>query len=206
MEFMIENFRLKVFRTVAEQRHFRKAAELLYLTQPAVTHQIQALEETFSVPLFDRTGKEVALTASGEILLRYVRQVDEPLSRAEEEISALAGEVRGELRIAASMTIAQFALPGLLGGFVRMHPNVQVKIESAKTPDVIQAAVTQRAALGLIEGPTYTRDVTVEPWIDDELVLAVARVVLSCTRLGVMTGMKAASRQRRAKPRLAWVR
>jgi LysR family transcriptional regulator, transcriptional activator of the cysJI operon len=149
MEFMIENFCIKVFRTVAEQRHFRKAAELLYLTQPAVTHQIQALEETFSVPLFDRTGKEVALTASGEILLRYVRQVDEPLSRAEEEISALAGEVRGELRIAASMTIAQFALPGLLGGFVRMHPNVQVKIESAKTPDVIQAAVTQRAALGL---------------------------------------------------------
>jgi LysR family transcriptional regulator, transcriptional activator of the cysJI operon len=170
---MIENFRLKVFRTVAEQRHFRKAAELLYLTQPAVTHQIRALEETFSVPLFDRTGKEVALTPSGEILLKYVRQVDELLARAEEEISALAGEVRGELRIAASMTIAQFTLPGLLGGFVRLHPSVQVAIESSKTQDVIHAVVTQRAALGLIEGPAHTRDVTVEPWMEDELVMAV---------------------------------
>lgn len=170
---MIENFRLKVFRTVAEQRHFRKAAELLYLTQPAVTHQIRALEETFSVPLFDRSGKEVALTASGEILLKYVRQVDELLARAEEEISALAGEVRGELRVAASMTIAQFALPGLLGEFVRLHPSVQVTIESSKTQDVIHAVMTQRAALGLIEGPAHTRDVTVEPWIEDELVMAV---------------------------------
>src|ERR1700712_621406 len=170
---MIENFRLKVFRTVAEQRHFRKAAELLYLTQPAVTHQIRALEETFSVPLFDRTGKEVALTASGEILLKYVRQVDELLARAEEEISALAGEVRGELRIAASMTIAQFALPALLGGFVRLYPSVQMTIESSKTQDVIHAVATQRAGLGLIEGPAHTRDVTVEPWIEDELVMAV---------------------------------
>jgi DNA-binding transcriptional LysR family regulator len=170
---MIENFRLKVFRTVAEQRHFRKAAELLYLTQPAVTHQIRALEETFSVPLFDRSGKEVTLTASGEILLKYVRQVDELVARAEEEISALAGEVRGELRIAASMTIAQFVLPALLGGFVRLHPSVHVAIESSKTQDVIHAVMTQRAALGLIEGPAHTRDVTVEPWIEDELVMAV---------------------------------
>src|ERR1700719_4058662 len=119
---MIENFRLKVFRTVAEQRHFRKAAEHLYLTQPAVTHQIRALEETLSVPLFDRTGKEIALTPSGEILLRYVRQVDELLARAEEVIGAVMG---------------------------------------------------RRAALGLIEGPAHTRDVTVEPWIEDELVLTV---------------------------------
>src|ERR1700692_1585757 len=167
---MIENFRLKVFRTVAEQRHFRKAAKHLYLTQPAVTHQIRALEETFSMPLFDRTGKEVALTPAGEILLRYVRQVDELLARAEEEISALTGKVRGELRIAASVTIAQFVLPGLLGEFVRLHPSVHVAIESSKTEEVIGAVMAQRAALGLIEGPAHTRDVTVEPWMEDELV------------------------------------
>src|ERR1700692_980364 len=170
---MIENFRLKVFRTVAEQRHFRKAAKHLYLTQPAVTHQIRALEETFSVPLFDRTGKEVTLTPAGEILLKYVRQVDELLARAEEEISALSGEVRGDLRIAASMTIAQFALPPLLGEFVRLHPSVQLSIESSKTRDVIHAVMTQRAGRGLIEGPAQTRDVTIEPWIEDELVMTV---------------------------------
>jgi LysR family transcriptional regulator, transcriptional activator of the cysJI operon len=170
---MIENFRLKVFRAVAEHRHFRKAADYLYLTQPAVTHQIRALEETFSVPLFDRTGKEVTLTPSGEILLKYVKQVDALLARAEEELSALAGEVRGELRIAASMTIAQFALPRILGDFVRRHPSVHLAIESSKTEEVINSVIAQRAALGLIEGPARTRDVTVEPWIEDELVMTV---------------------------------
>jgi LysR family transcriptional regulator, transcriptional activator of the cysJI operon len=170
---VIENFRLKVFRTVAEHRHFRKAADHLYLTQPAVTHQIRALEETLSVPLFDRTGKEVTLTPSGQILLRYVKQVDELLSRAEEELSALAGEVRGELRIAASVTIAQFVLPRILGEFVRRHPSVQVAVGSSKTDEVIAAVVAQHSSLGLIEGPAHTRDVQVEPWIEDELVMAV---------------------------------
>jgi DNA-binding transcriptional LysR family regulator len=170
---MIENFRLKVFRAVAEHRHFRKAADYLYLTQPAVTHQIRALEEAFSVPLFDRTGKEVTLTASGEILLKYVKQIDTLLARAEEELSALAGEVRGEMRIAASMTIAQFELPRILGDFVRRHPSVHFATESSKTEEVISSVMAQRAALGLIEGPAHTRDVTVEPWIEDELVMTV---------------------------------
>jgi LysR family transcriptional regulator, transcriptional activator of the cysJI operon len=169
----IENFRLKVFRTVAEQRHFRRAADHLYLTQPAVTQQIRALEETLSVPLFDRAGREVTLTPSGEILLKYVKQVDALLARAEEEISTLAGEVRGDLRIAASMTIAQFALPRILGEFVRRHPGVHLAIESSKTEDVISSVMAQRSALGLIEGPAHTRDVTIEPWTRDELILAV---------------------------------
>jgi DNA-binding transcriptional LysR family regulator len=170
---VIENFRLKVFRTVAEHRHFRKAADQLYLTQPAVTQQIKALEEVFSVPLFDRTGKEVTLTPAGAILLRYVKQIDGLIARAEEEMSALAGEVCGDLRIAASMTIAQFTLPRILGEFVRRHPSVHLAVESSKTREVIDAIVSQRAALGLIEGPAHTREVTVKPWMEDELVLAV---------------------------------
>jgi DNA-binding transcriptional LysR family regulator len=78
---MMENFRLKVFRTVAEHRHFRKAAEHLYLTQPGVTQHIRALEESFSVLLFDRTGKEVTLTPAGVILLRHVEQLDALIAR-----------------------------------------------------------------------------------------------------------------------------
>jgi DNA-binding transcriptional LysR family regulator len=170
---MMENFRLKVFRAVAEHRHFRKAAEHLNLTQPGVTQHIRALEETFAVPLFDRTGKEVTLTPAGVILLRHVKQLDALIARAEEEMSALVGEVRGELRIAASMTIAQFVLPHILGDFVRRHPSVHIAIESSKTEEVINLIVSQRAALGLIEGPAHSRDVTVEPWIEDELVLAI---------------------------------
>ena len=64
---MFENYRLTVFRAVAAQRSFRRAAEQLYLTQPAVTQQIKALEELVGLPLFDRSGREITLTAAGSI-------------------------------------------------------------------------------------------------------------------------------------------
>ena len=66
----LENFRIVVFRTVAEQLSFRKAAEELYLTQPAVSLQIKALEEELGVQVFDRTGAQIALTPAGKVLLR----------------------------------------------------------------------------------------------------------------------------------------
>jgi DNA-binding transcriptional LysR family regulator len=66
----LENFRVMVFRAVAEQLSFRKAAEELYLTQPAVSLQIKALEEELGVQVFDRTGAQIALTPAGKVLLR----------------------------------------------------------------------------------------------------------------------------------------
>src|SRR5436190_20061458 len=71
----LENFRLKVFRTVAEHLNFRKAAEHLFLTQPAITLQIKALEEDLGIRLFDRAGSRVCLTLQGSILLAYVNKI-----------------------------------------------------------------------------------------------------------------------------------
>ena len=70
----LENFRLTVFRKVAEQLSFRKAAEELYLTQPAISLQIKALEEELGAVLFDRSGSQVRLTSAGATLLEYAEQ------------------------------------------------------------------------------------------------------------------------------------
>ena len=111
---MFENYRLTVFRAVAAERSFRRAAEQLYLTQPAVTQQIKALEELVGLPLFDRSGREVTLTLAGGILLKYAQQSGALLEQAAVELAALKGQVSGTLRIAASTTIAQYILPPLL--------------------------------------------------------------------------------------------
>jgi DNA-binding transcriptional LysR family regulator len=169
----LANFRLKVFRAVAEHLSFRRAGEELYLTQPAVTLQIKALEEDLGVPLFDRTGTQVALTAAGSVLLDYVRRVDDLLAEAEQGIAALGGAVGGELRIGVSTTIAQYVLPRMLGEFHREHPQVRLAVESGNTEDVVTALEAQRVALGLIEGPPRRRDVHAEPFLEDELVLMV---------------------------------
>src|ERR1039458_9202328 len=110
----LDNFRLVVFRTVAEQRSFRKAAEELYLTQPAVSLQIKALEEDIGVQLFDRTGARIALTEAGKVLLGYSRQANALFVQAEQDIAALSGEHAGQLALGASSTIAQYVLPRLL--------------------------------------------------------------------------------------------
>src|SRR5215472_3904292 len=107
----LENFRLKVFRIVAEHLSFHKAAEYLFLTQPAVTRQIKALESDLGVRLFDRTTSKIALTGQGSVLLRYANQLAHLASEAERELISDDGKSSGELSLGASTTIAQYVLP-----------------------------------------------------------------------------------------------
>ena len=170
----LDNFRLVVFRAVAEQQSFRKAAEDLYLTQPAVSLQIKALEEDVGVQLFDRTGTRIKLTDAGKILLDHSRQANALLMKAKEKIAALNGDHAGELALGASSTIAQYVVPRLLGEFSREYPRVHPTMISGNTEQIVQALEEQKIALGLIEGPARNRDVKTESFLEDEIVLVVS--------------------------------
>lgn len=169
----LDNFRLIVFRAVAEQHSFRKAAEELYLTQPAVSLQIKALEDEIGVQLFDRSGTQIALTEAGRILLHHSQQVSAILILAQQEIAALSGDHAGQLALGASTTIAQYVLPRLLGEFSRANPRVHLTMISGNTEEIVEAVEEQMISLGLIEGPARSRDVKTEPFLQDELVLIV---------------------------------
>lgn len=169
----LDNFRLVVFRAVAEQSSFRKAAEELYLTQPAVSLQIKALEEDLGVQLFDRSGTQAKLTPAGRILLEHARRSSDMLAEAEDRIAALNGDHAGGLTLGASTTIAQYVLPRLLGEFCVEHPRVFPTLISGNTEQIVQAVVEQKIVLGLIEGPPRSRDVKTERFLEDELVLIV---------------------------------
>jgi DNA-binding transcriptional LysR family regulator len=186
----LENFRLVVFRAVAEQCSFRKAAEELYLTQPAVSLQIKALEEDLGVQLFDRAGSHIALTEAGKTLLGFARQVNILLTEAEQSVASLSGEHAGHLALGASTTIAQYVLPRLLGEFRREHPRVQATLISGNTENIVSAVIQQQIALGLIEGPAHSRDVKTEPFLIDELAFIVPaahewaeRAMVSCAEI-----------------------
>lgn len=167
----LENFRLVVFRAVAEQLSFRKAAEQLYLTQPAVSLQIKALEEDLGAQLFDRSGAQVSLTPAGEVLLHYAHQSHTLLLEADAEIGAVTGHRAGELAIGASTTIAQYVLPRLLGEFRGLHPRISLRLVSGNTENIVDAIAKHRIAIGFIEGPARSRDVKTQPFLVDELVL-----------------------------------
>jgi DNA-binding transcriptional LysR family regulator len=167
----LDNFRLVVFRAVARHLSFRKAAEQLYLTQPAISQQIKALEEELSVQLFDRSGTEVRLSAAGKILLKHAEQSSDVLARAERQIAALSGSQAGPLILGASTTIAQYVLPGLLSEFCQTRPRIFPTLVSGNTERIVQALQDHSIALGFIEGPPRNRDVKAEPFLQDELVL-----------------------------------
>lgn len=167
----LENFRLKVFRTVAEHLNFRKAAEHLLLTQPAITLQIKALEDDLGVRLFDRSANRVSLTPQGSLLLDYAKKISALVSQAEREIAGNDGKIVGELCLGVSTTIAQYMLPRLLGAFLGEYPGVQFSIHSGNTSEIVQLLLGDKIAIGLIEGPARDRGIRTEPFAQDELVL-----------------------------------
>lgn len=169
----LENFRLVVFRAVAEQLSFRKAAEELYLTQPAVSLQIKALEEDLAVQLFDRSGIHVSLTQAGEVLLRHARHAHALALQAQSDIAQAVGEHAGELALGASTTIAQYVLPRLLGEFRAVHPRVAIGLISGNTEQIVHALEAKKIELGFIEGPARSREVRTEPFLLDEMMLIV---------------------------------
>lgn len=174
-----ENFRLRVFRAVAEEMSFRKAAEVLHLSQPAVSQQIRALEEEAGVRLFDRGGgdghgSQIAITEAGRVLLGYAKTAAHTLEEARRALAALNHEVTGELKLGASTTVAQYVLPRILGAFMRQYPQVQLSLISGNTEHIAEAVALQKVALGIIEGPAMRRDVKAERMVQDEMVLIVA--------------------------------
>jgi DNA-binding transcriptional LysR family regulator len=167
----MENFRLKVFRSVCEQLSFRRAAEELHLSQPAITQQVKALEDELGTRLFDRTGGRVVLTPAGRILKKRAAELAELAAHTQGEIAALSGEHSGLLSAGASTSIAQYVLPRMLGDFKRQHPKVKLQIRSGNTEQVVEWLVEGRISIGLIEGPALRKDLRVEPFMEDELVL-----------------------------------
>jgi len=167
----LENFRLKVFRHVAGQLSFRKAAEQLFLSQPAVTLQIKALEEDLGVRLFDRSGGKVALTVQGAILLRHAQRIAAIVSEAETRMSADDGQLSGKFALGVSTTIAQYVLPRLLAVFLAEHPRLKLSFHSGNAQAIVQLLLAGKISIGLVAGSARQRGVRAERFMEDELVL-----------------------------------
>ncbi len=118
---------LRVFSAVARHMSFGKAAEELHLTPPAVSMQIKELEGQVGLPLFDRGGRSVALTVTGEYLLVYVRKILATLKDAEDAVARLSGLQTGRLTIGMVST-AKYFVPRLMARFRSEHPGIEVRL------------------------------------------------------------------------------
>jgi DNA-binding transcriptional LysR family regulator len=163
--------RMQVFHAVAKQLSFTRAAELLSMTQPAVTFQIKQLEEHFNTRLFDRGHGRISLTPAGEMVLQYADRILNLTSEMDVQVSEMSGDVGGPLLIGASTTIAEFMLPRILGEFKAMHPDVR-PIMAVANSEAIELRIAERALdIGFIESPSTNPSLETEVCCDDELVV-----------------------------------
>jgi DNA-binding transcriptional LysR family regulator len=167
----MDDHKLKVFCTVAETKSFSKASEIIRLTQPAVSLQIQALEEIYGTKLFNRSGCIITLTKAGEMLYEYAKDINNLYTSAEKEIGGVTGQVKGVVSVGASSTIGNYVLPAVIADFKRKYPKVGVHIHIGNTRNVIDYLNAANIDVGLVEGDVKKEKLTVERLIPDEMVL-----------------------------------
>lgn len=169
----LEDHKLKVFCTVAETRSFSKTSEIIHLTQPAVSLQIQALEELYETKLFDRASTTINLTPAGEILYRYAKDILALYAELGKEIGKITGLIKGSITIGASTTIGNYILPSLIIDFKKNHPKIRINVFIKNTQKVLELINSGIIDMGLVEGEIARQKIKVEPFIADELALIV---------------------------------
>ena len=144
---------LRGFVAVAEEQHFGRAARRLNLTQPPLTRQIQGLERTLAVSLFDRTGRGVRLTAAGQVFLEHCRRVLALLEAAPEATRRAAAGQSGTLRIAFTAIGAYAVLADFLTMLSKRTPAVTAELTELVSPDQFRALANLQIDLGLVRPP-----------------------------------------------------
>ena len=164
------DFRLRVFQAVARHLSFTKAAQELFISQPAVTKHIRELETGYGQRLFERRGNRVALTAAGALLLTHADEVEALHAQLQNQLHALHDEAAGRLRLGASTTIAQYVLPPMLPGFQAQYPRVGLTLLNGNSEQIAEALLGGQIDLGFVEGQGKNRDLHYELLLNDELV------------------------------------
>ena len=161
---------LKVFESVARHLNYTRAAEELFLTQPAVSMQVKQLEEHLGVALFEQLGKRIHLTEAGQEVLVYARTVTQQLDELESVLNRINGLSGGRLRISVATT-ANYFIPTLLGTFSRRYPEVTVSLDVTNREALLLQLSENTVDLVIMGQPPSGLDVEAEVFMENPLVI-----------------------------------
>jgi DNA-binding transcriptional LysR family regulator len=165
---------LRIFTAVAEQMSFSRAAESLYISQPAVSKAVRELESQLGQPLFERGAGKLRLTEAGAMLAERGRAILAIEHNAEEDLQALRGLRHGVLRVGASTTIAAYLLPPVIAAFLRNYPGIDLRMTILNTLSIVKLLLDYHLDIALVEGPVAHPSIRSEAWQLDELVVIAA--------------------------------
>ncbi len=166
--------RLKTFVAVATFGGFRKAAEVLNVSQPAVSARIKALEGSLGVALFERGRQGLALSAAGRALRPHAEQLLHAVAVARQAVQETGGGTGGALQIAAALSICTYLLPDVLKRFQAAHPKVTITVRAGHSKEVLEMVLGGKAEIGLARSLHHPGVETVS-LRDDPLILVAER-------------------------------
>ncbi|MBI0576771.1 LysR family transcriptional regulator [Neobacillus cucumis] len=147
-----------ILQTIFEERNISKAAEKLYISQPALTYRLQQLEREFDTMIVARGKRGVEFTPQGEYLAQYARNMILQYRNTKEYLQNLDKEIRGSLRIGVSGIFARYELPAILKEFIEQYPNVEVIVKTGWSVEINHMLHKEEVHLGIVRGNYFWQE------------------------------------------------
>lgn len=163
-----------MLKTIAEEKSITRAAERLYISQPAITYRLKAMENEFKCKIVFRTSNGVMLTAQGEFLLSHAREMLLKLTKAKEKVLSIGEKISGPLRIGSSAIFATYKLPDLLRGFLEKYTDVEVFLNTGRSREVSRMLVNEEVSVAIVRGDY--------PWTEEKFLLREENICLASSK------------------------
>lgn len=165
---------LEAFVLVAELGSFTRAAKLMFMTQPAISFQIKALEEQLGLQLLERADKNIFLTEAGKLVYNEAKKIIAGYRSILEHVAQLRGLEKGTLVLGASTIPGEYLLPQFLGEFKQMHPEIELVLEIGSTNRIIELVLAREIHLAVVGAEISHPNLDYKPIFTDEVVVIVA--------------------------------
>jgi len=169
--------RIEAFRalcSVVEQRSFTRAAQVLGITQPAISQQIRRLEDEYETQLIHRQGGVVVSTPAGSVVYEYAAQIVALVEKSLRAVGESVSEVAGQLAIAASTGVGEGFLPQVLVSFRNRFPEVRVNMQVGDSAEILNRLLRERLDLGFVGSTQHDRHLKFDHFVEDQLILVVS--------------------------------
>ncbi|MGE8077564.1 LysR family transcriptional regulator [Peribacillus loiseleuriae] len=165
---------LLVFVTVVEKGNFSRAAEVLHMTQPAVSQYIQLLERSYGTKLLDRNNKYVRLNKAGEIVYYHAKEILGLYTKMQGIIDDLSNRASGPLSVGASYTFGEYVLPHFIARMHEQYPLIKPSITIGNTKEIAELVLKNQLDVGIIEGDFKNAELSIEAFAEDKMFVVAA--------------------------------
>lgn len=165
------DYRDKVFMSVAENLSFSKAADQMFISQPAITRHIQELEDRYKITLFERKGNKIYLTTAGKKIYNSYKVIAQKYRELEFEIGQINDSIIGDFKIGASSTISQYIIPKAIASFHKKYPKGQFFLTNGNSFEMENLLLDNKIDMALVENITSQSGIRYRDFLDDELIV-----------------------------------